>query len=108
MIYLASPYTDRAWMVEIERYHQACKAASQLMEQGHVVFSPIAHSHGIAKVMVAHDHDFWMTQDLPFLRQAEKMIVLKLPGWEDSMGVAAEMAFAEKLGIPIEFMEWDQ
>ena len=108
MIYLASPYTAPSWIDRLGRYHQACKAAAQLMEHGHVVFSPIAHSHGIAQFMVANDHDFWMSQDLPFLRQAEKMIVLKLPGWEDSRGVAAEMAFAEYLGIPIEFMEWDQ
>ena len=33
------------------------------------------------------------------------MIVLKLPGWQDSKGVTAEIAYAKELDLPIEWME---
>jgi dCTP diphosphatase len=42
------------------------------------------------------------------LSKCDRVIVLKLPGWENSKGVAAEIARAEELGLPIEWMEMDE
>lgn len=105
MIYLASPYTSDDTDEQRLRYYHACRAAAKLMEQGHVVFSPIAHSHGIARFVKEHDHDFWMNQDLTFLILAEKLVVLTLPGWEESKGVQEEIKLAKEWGLPIEYME---
>ena len=105
MLYLASPYTSDDPDEQRLRYYHACRAAAKLMEQGHVVFSPIAHSHGIARFVKDHDHDFWMEQDLTFLTYADKLVVLTLPGWEHSRGVKQEVEFAKQLGMPIEYME---
>ena len=105
IIYLASPYTaptDEDWK-EKYRYKQACYAAASLMQQGHTVFSPIAHSHGVARFVPDHSHDFWMSQDLPFLDFAAKMIVLTLPGWEKSRGIKQEIEHARDKGIPVEY-----
>jgi hypothetical protein len=33
------------------------------------------------------------------------MVVLKLGGWEESVGIAAEIKIAEDLGIPVTYME---
>ena len=107
MIYLASPYTDPEPAHETFRYVCACKAAAYLMQKGHVVFSPIAHSHGIARFVMGHTHDFWMTQDLPFLDFAAKMIVLTLPGWEKSRGIKQEIEHARDKGIPVEYMSME-
>lgn len=104
MLYLASPYTSEDQDEQRMRYHQACRAAAKLMEQGHVVFSPIAHSHGIARFIENHDHNFWMEQDLPFLEHADRLIVLTLPGWEKSRGIKQEIALAKAKDIPIEYM----
>jgi hypothetical protein len=42
--------------------------AAQLMEAGHVVFSPLSHSHRIAHYIDNHlDHEFWLKQCLPFV-----------------------------------------
>jgi hypothetical protein len=73
------------------------------MQQGHIVFSPIAHSHGVARFIKDHTHDFWMLQDLPFLDFANKMVVLTLPGWEESRGIKEEIVYARDKGIPVEF-----
>jgi nucleoside 2-deoxyribosyltransferase len=105
MIYLASPYTSNDPDEQRLRYYHACRAAAKLMEKGYVVFSPIAHSHGIARFIRDHDHDFWMERDLPFLEYADRVIVLTLPGWQKSRGIKQELALAKELDIPIEHME---
>ena len=103
--YLASPYTtpDNDKVTEASRYYYACKAAATLMQQGHTVFSPIAHSHRIARFIPGHSHDFWMAQDLPFLDFADKVVVLTLIGWEESRGIKAEIEYARGKGIPVEY-----
>ena len=35
----------------------------------------------------------------------EKVVVVKMDGWETSKGVAAEIKIANELGKPVEFME---
>ncbi len=106
MIYLAGPYTHPDEAVRLDRYEKlTAKAAELMVEGGHVVFSPITHGHAIA---VAHDlpTDFawWSEQCLGMLRHADKIIVLALPGHDESKGVEAEIQFAKTLNIPIEFI----
>ena len=35
------------------------------------------------------------------------VLVLKLDGWEESTGVKAEIKIAESLGIPVEYVDYD-
>lgn len=91
MIYLASPYTHANPVVMNNRYIQACIACSEIMRRGHLVFSPIAHSHGIAvhgKSPVGWG--FWVDMDLHILRLCTEFWILKLPGWVESVGVRME------------------
>jgi hypothetical protein len=104
-IYLASAYTHPDAAVREIRYLNACEAAARLMQRGYVVFSPIAHSHGISQYVADHDEDFWMAQDLPMLAAADKMIVLMSPGWQLSSGIRKEIEFATEHGVPVEYME---
>ena len=105
MIYLAGPYSHPDEAVRLERYKALTAKAAGLMIAGHVVFSPITHGHVIAE---AHDlpTDFawWSEQCLGMLRHADKIIVLALPGHDESKGVEAELQFAEDHCIPIEFI----
>lgn len=107
-IYLAIPYTFNPFLS-----HQiANKVAAQLMKEGHVVFSPISHSHHISDHLpdlVRTDSDWWMTQDLPFVEWADEVHVVqigidggKLIG--KSRGVQAEMAHACKHSKPIKYI----
>ena len=65
MIYLASPYWNHNPRVRRERFEHTCRIAAVLMLRGDVVFSPVAHSHCVAKhgKLSAGSHDFWMKQD---------------------------------------------
>lgn len=107
--YLASPYSHDDPEVVERREHAAAEAAAQLMLDGHVVFSPIAHSHRIADCLpTGHrfDHEFWLRQDLRILDSCGLLVVLCLDGWQKSKGVAREIDHARAAGIPIVYMEW--
>lgn len=105
LIYLASPYSHGDPIVREMRFLSACAAAADLMRQGKHVYSPIAHTHPIARFGLPLDWDFWSEYDRKFLAVCESMIVLMLDGWEQSKGVSAEMQIARDLNIPITFME---
>jgi hypothetical protein len=89
-----------------QRFDAACRAAGRLMAEGHVVFSPIAHTHPIAvRCELPRGWDFWKRFDEEFVRASRKLIVLRLDGWDTSKGVAAEIQIAEAAGIPVEYID---
>jgi hypothetical protein len=111
MIYLASPYSHPEADVREARYIAACQAAAELMRAGHVVYSPIAHSHPIATHLpeaLLLDHEFWMEQCLPMIELSSAVYVLVgCAGWELSRGVSREIAHAMERGIPVlHFRNW--
>lgn len=106
LVYLASPYSHKNERRRHERFIAACKAAAKLMSAGWRVFCPIAHSHSIGLVLgKPTDHEFWMRQDMAVLKHAAYLTVLRLDGWERSIGVAAEIDFAMTNAIPIDFID---
>lgn len=106
-VYLASPYSHPCQGIMQKRFVRACQAAADLMEQGCIVYSPIAHGHVVAKAGVLPvEWPFWERQCMSFLENwATVLAVLKLPGWESSRGVAAEMQAARRLGLKIIMIE---
>jgi len=104
MIYLASPYSHFDATVRQARFEAACRAAAALIRRGHVVFSPIAHSHSIAQHGLPQDWGFWAQQDRRILTACDELWVLMLDGWEHSRGIQAEIALALALGLPIRFV----
>jgi len=105
MIYLAGPYSHKDEAVREERFEALTKKAAELMLGGIVVFSPITHGHAIAQ---RHDlpleFEWWQHQCITMLGLASRLIVLQLDGHAESVGVAAEIAFAEKHGISIGYV----
>jgi hypothetical protein len=107
LTYLAAPYTDPDSAVMEQRFDSVCRVAGKLMAGGMVVFCPVAHTHPIAvRCELPRDWGFWRRYDEVMLEQAGKVVVVKMPGWAESKGVNAEIEIAERLGIPVEFMEW--
>jgi len=104
LIYLASPYTDPDPVVITRRYEAACRAAAELIRQGKTVFSPICHSHGIARYGVPIEWGFWQRHGRRFLEVCDEVVVLMLNGWQESVGVQAEIAIARELGKPVTFL----
>lgn len=104
MIYLASPFSHPDPMVRQARFEAACRAAAELTRQGKTVFAPVVHSYAIAKYGLPDDWKFWQRHDRRFLEACDEVLVLTLPGWEESVGVQAEIAIARELGKPVRLL----
>lgn len=99
--YLSSPYTKTA--NHLLAYMHAAWGAAELMKMGARVFSPIVHGHAVASLggLDHLDADFWMDQYAPMMSKAHGIIVLKLPGWNKSKGVRAEIAYFRTHNRPV-------
>ncbi len=105
MIYLACPYSHEDPQIMLERFARVNAVAAKLMLEGHHVFSPISHSHPIAMAgELPTGWEFWESYDRQMISHCEKLIVLCLPGWSVSRGVSAEIAIAQELNIPVDYL----
>lgn len=102
-IYLASPYSDPKESVRIHRWSMACEAAGRLLNLGYLVYSPIAHTHPIATHCdLPQGWDFWKRLDESFITEwADCLVVLKMDGWKESLGVRAEIELATLHELPV-------
>lgn len=110
LIYLACPYSHKDRHVRVARWIAANKAAAKLMASGQYVFSPISHTHPIAEASdgkLPVGWDFWEGFDRQYLSVVKKIVVLRIPGWEESTGIQAEIKIGKEMGIPVEYMDWD-
>ena len=127
LVYLASPYSATAEqvksyvgheaalqeiqgsvarMIQQSRYSQVCAAASWLLDAGVHVFSPIAHSHGIAEAgNMDINWQAWAALDAVVLRRSDVLVVLMIEGWDESVGVAAEINLAQEADLPVIYWE---
>jgi len=102
MIYVASPYSHPDASVREDRFDLTCRFVGQLMQGGELVYSPIVHNHPIAiRMDTPMDFDYWRKHDFAMLGLCDSVRVFKLPGWEDSKGISAELTEAVRLGLGI-------
>lgn len=105
MIYLACPYSHTDPAMRELRFRAVTAKAAELLNAGHIVFSPITHSHPIAEAHgLPGDWTFWERFDKAFLKNASMLFVLMLPGWDQSEGVTGEIEVARYLSIPIHYI----
>lgn len=107
MIYLASPYTHSDPLVQERRYLACIQAMRFLLNEypDQAMYSPIVHWHEVAKILsLPKDAKFWEIQDFGMILKATRLVVLRIDGWSTSKGVAAEIEFAEKNNIPVEYL----
>lgn len=104
MIYLASPYSHPDPAIRQQRYEAVCIAAAALMRNGVYVFSPIAHSHGIAAHGLGLDWAAWAKYDRDMLGRCDALWVLILDGWDASTGIAGEIEIAAEFVKPVRYL----
>lgn len=107
MKYLASPYSDPDPFIREERYLRAMKVLADLLHKGVWTYSPIVHCHEFAKIIYRDGvpvFDHWRQYDLHMLSLCDEILVLRIEGWNRSVGVAAEIAEAERLGIKVSYI----
>lgn len=106
LVYLATPYFHADLAVRVARFDKACKIAGELMREGLHVFCPIAHTHPIATVCdLPKGFGWWGTYDRNILSRCDRLLVVKMDGWEESVGVQAEIEIALELGLKVSYME---
>lgn len=108
LIYLACPYTHKDPKVMEERFRAVSKLAAAFMSEGFYIFSPISHTHPIAiEGDLPRGWEYWEGYDRTIIKACKGLWVFKLPGWKQSTGVQAEIKIAEELGIPVEYIEYE-
>jgi len=95
-IYLAIPYSG----LEEESFAVANKIAAKLMAEGHIVFSPISHTHPIALAgNLPKGWEYWKKFDETFIDWCDALyvVVMSMYGYDRlnaSTGVNAEIQMA--------------
>lgn len=103
-IYLACPYTSST-EIEEKRFQAANEQAAELMAQGYLVFSPISHTHPIhLSGCLPGDWEFWKEYDQTFIEWCDEVWIMRIPGWEESKGVKAEIKIARDLGKKVVYL----
>lgn len=104
-IYLASPYSHPDPFVREERYLRAMRACIYFLRTEQHVYSPIVHCHELAKIgALPTDSDFWLSYNFTMLASAVKLVILRIEGYDISLGISREKAKAEALKIPVEYL----
>lgn len=102
LCYLGTPYTKFKPNI-ICAYEEACQIAAALLSAGVKVYSPIAHTHGLAihGNLDPLDHKIWLPFDEAMMNVCDVLIVAQMPGWDESFGIAHEIDFFTKANKPI-------
>jgi hypothetical protein len=71
--------------------------------RGVVAYSPLSHSFGVLTQsgQDAIPESYWLDHGLAMLGCCAAMMVVCIPGWEQSNGVRNEIEYAVSHGIPV-------
>ncbi|UTU08024.1 hypothetical protein CcrC1_gp338 [Caulobacter phage C1] len=109
--YLGIPYTSKnpdpvaAEAERAARMVEFWKGCAFLIERGDNVVSPMTLEPALTVVPdIPYDWPFWQHYSRRMLATCTRLVVMTLPGWEVSSGIAGEIEEAERLGLEIEYL----
>jgi hypothetical protein len=106
LIYLAVPYSHKDPKIQDSRFKKVNAVAAKIISSGKYVFSPISQATPIAaEGELPRGWDFWKGYDEVMISRCDRVWVLMLEGWRESIGVNGEIKIAEKLGKPVEYID---
>ena len=108
LYYLASPYSASTDEQMQHNYELITKLGAIITElYGYALIMPITTSHQMRKFNpnLGTSWEFWQRVDLNYLAHCDELIVVTMPGWKESIGVTAEIAFATQREIPITYLD---
>lgn len=99
--FLATPYTKHPSGLDAA-FQEACFTASMLRHFEYRVFCPIEAGHKLAEQTGVDplDWKFWIECYAPWIAKCDRLLVAKMDGWEESVGVQHERAEFRQLGKP--------
>lgn len=107
-VYVASPYSHGDEATMQERLKDADVACAALRQHSHLdPYSPVVETVRL-KESGFEPQEGWYCYDLTRLKKADYLLVLKLDGWELSVGVFAEICCALALDISIFYCTLDE
>ncbi len=106
MIYIASPYSHTDKEVVEYRVKTVAQYSAKLLINKQPSISPITVGTTILKYSdLPSDFAFWKQFSLDLLSVCTEIHVLTLDGWEESIGVHAEIKYAEEHNITITYIK---
>ena len=82
---------------------------ADLMEQGRLVVCPVVMNHDAISALIERAADpgsiYWRALELKLAAACDELVVLMLPGWDESRGVAREIALFTDMDKPISFID---
>lgn len=99
LIFLSSPLDHPDPKVRAERVKEILKIAAELGERGYTVITPVGYTVELQKIA-----DFkygWYDWCLRLLKRCDVLWIVKMNGWEESLGMKLEIAFAKGKGMTI-------
>ena len=105
-VYLAGPYRSMADIFALDGYitvdaniNEARRWAARMAEAGIPYFCPHLNSAHMEVIVPEVPPAFWLDMDLEVLSHAAALFLI--PGWRESKGARAELAYAQEVGMPI-------
>lgn len=92
--YLGGPYYHDREDIREARAKALTIIAAALAEKGWIAFSPVTMGHQMHRESAGRlvgNHEFWMRFDGAFMEAADRLIIITLPGWRKSKGLAHEI-----------------
>lgn len=107
-IYIASPYSHKYAIRMREREEWINSIAAKLhVIYDYLFFLPITQSAPLQRKQPSLGGCFakWKKRDLEAIRRMDEVWVVTLPGWDKSVGVKAEIAYAKKYKKPVYYID---
>lgn len=106
VLFISAPYGNAD--DKEKRAEQIRDYSAGLLAEGVKVICPMTLGLALAnngKFELPKSTEFWLDWTLTLLKKCDEMIVLCFDGWEDSVGVKAEIEVATQNNIPITYTE---
>jgi hypothetical protein len=106
LIYLASPYSHLDPAIKQARVIAVARVAGELINQGYLVFSPVAHGETIVLNNPGFGDDWqrWQLVSRGMIAKCDEVWIAMIDGWNESMGVRSEISIAYDLKKPVQFL----
>lgn len=104
--YLAAPYTITA-----DRAHaasEAARVAGELLLEDIVAYSPTVIGHAMVSQnddLDVNDPELWDRFNMKAMEASDAMVILQLPGWNVSAGIAREKDYFRAEGKPVHYLD---
>jgi hypothetical protein len=77
-----------------KRVSTANQCLLAITDEGHTAFSPLSYFPMFAPALPDKPYEFWLAHCLQFLANCDRIVVIPIPGWRESKGVAVELQYA--------------